>query len=446
MQHVISQQQQSKSQRLNTEACPASVLNSQGKKAELMDRLNSKYEALHQQFEHERTLFERQLLDFEMLHFDIMDKELGLLGDNQRLMSIFRHSHVKETDIEDGCYGVKAFELGRGGFGITFLAWHYDDEQRNVVAVKIMRAKHLTDDHERVRFRNEALRLLQLSKAQAEIGAQYLPQFQRFGFLPIEINGGRTVQVPFLTMELISFTAKHLANRIMKPAADMNSKKKVDMVSWKTLALIARQVARALQWLHSQHFLHTDLKHDNIWWNGKGEAGIMDVGCAVELSGAQNQPICNWTATVSTHGPVLRYWLPEEVRHHKKAQVLVGPSMDWFAFGVWLVEMFYMVPRYQRRSDNSCPIRSVDDIIMPEIDKSIQHQALSLISSDVAGSVRAMIYGLLRPEPRHRPIGEQVLEVLDRLVTATVKNKNDKTKQARKNKHKKTRRGKKGGN
>ena len=87
MQQVISQQQPSKAQRLNTEACPASVLNSQGKKAELMDRLNSKYEALHQQFEHERTLFERQLLDFEMLHFDIMDKELGLLGDNQRLMS-----------------------------------------------------------------------------------------------------------------------------------------------------------------------------------------------------------------------------------------------------------------------------------------------------------------------------------------------------------------------
>ena len=91
-----------------------------------MDKLNSKYEALHQQFESERTLFERQLLDFELLHFDITNTELGLLQNNQRLMSIFRHSNVKESDIEDGCYGVKAFELGKGEFGTTTLAWHYD--------------------------------------------------------------------------------------------------------------------------------------------------------------------------------------------------------------------------------------------------------------------------------------------------------------------------------
>ena len=422
----------------------------EGKKT--LQQLSAKYGDLQIYAENDLKEFRDNLLGFDKLHFDMKDHNRGqLMQDNTRLMSVFRHANPTWSAIEN-VYDFEAWVLGSGTFGICFLAWHCVDGQNNVVAVKMLREKHLTIESERRRFRNEASCLRKLSTAQAAIGKQYLPGFQKFGFVTIRLLDGRTVQAPFLTMDLISFTAKHLAISVMKPA--LTSSKRQPPVgqppSWGTLALIAREVARALAWLHSNHLLHTDLKHDNIWWNRQGEAGIMDVGCAVPLhpnSDHPNAPLHEWQATVKTHEKPLRYWLPEEVTRKPLGRqvVQVGPSCDWFAFGIWLVGMFYMVKRDKRHSPGkqiSFAIRDVDKDILPEIQRSSQHRDLSIESSDVAGSVLAMVEALLQPNPCARPRGVTVLQVLDRLVAVTVKTNNQRKP---KKPHKKTRRGKNGG-
>ena len=130
-------------------------------------------------------------------------------------------------------------------------------------------------------------------------------------------------------------------------------------------------MARAVQWMHGQQVLHTDLKHDNVWWDHAGDAGIMDLGCCVDLDHTQH-------STVKTHKPPLQHWLPEEVKRKPggKTFVQVGPSMDWFAFGIWLVELFYLVEKGQRRAPNgkaSFAIRKVDEEIIPDIDNSFRN-------------------------------------------------------------------------
>ena len=420
--------------------------------AKTLEQLTVNYGDLQKYAQKDLEVLGDNLLGFKELRFDVRYNSDQLLQDNKTLMSIFRHAKPTWIAIEN-VYAFEAYTVGHGTFGVCFLAQQCVDGQNNVVAVKMLREKHLTSESERSRFRNEASCLRQLSKAQAAIGKQYLPGFQKFGFVTVELPDGRTVQAPFLTMDLISFTARHLAASVMKPA--LTSSKRQPPVgqppSWGTLAMIARQVARAIAWLHSNRMLHTDLKHDNIWWNRAGEAGIMDVGCAVPLgpnAKQPNAPPCEWQATVKTHEKPLRYWLPEEVTRKPQGPrfVLVGPSCDWFAFGIWLVGMFYMVQRDKRHIPGkqiSFAIRDVNNEILPEIEGSSQHSQLCMIAPDAAVAVLALVKTLLQTDPFKRPHSKTVLEVLDRLVDATVKTKNQRKHTAQQNKHKKTRRGQK---
>ena len=103
---------------------------------------------------------------------------------------------------------------------------------------------------------------------------------------------------------------------------------------WRIAAMIALEVARGLEAIHSEGTLHRDLKPQNLLVGRHGEVKITDFGLALDTSGSTlTQP------GIAVGTPP--YMAPEQLRGER-----VDTRADLFAFGCVLYEMLMGSPPF----------------------------------------------------------------------------------------------------
>jgi serine/threonine protein kinase len=374
--------------------------------------------------------FGKDLIDMQELVFSPLDDH-AFKKKHPNLMTVFCHFKpvLKPTE-----FGFRAYELGSGTFGTTVIAGRgLESSTAIVLAVKFLKPQCGTNIHERAMFRFEAKVLRRLTQEQQKVQKVYVPPFEGYGFCSVgEPDEERLT--PFLAMQLQVTTARQVTKGAQTQlAAGAHARQ---LPSWKTLLTVALQVARALDWLHrQQHILHGDFKSSNLWWNGRGDAGLLDFGMCKELrqlegGGKQAQP----TADVRHRRPPAKYWIAPECTVKPKGNrlhVSVAASFDWWGFGCWLVQHFYLEGIHNK--DHS--ILDLERQIWPAIRKSHMHLQVASIHGGMAEEVLSLVRLLLSTQPERRPTGEAVVAKLTKLRNTVFRQKKTPAKRSTKRKH-----------
>eukprot|EP00456_Euglypha_rotunda_P000418 TRINITY_DN10074_c0_g2_i2.p1 TRINITY_DN10074_c0_g2~~TRINITY_DN10074_c0_g2_i2.p1 ORF type:complete len:126 (-),score=9.17 TRINITY_DN10074_c0_g2_i2:83-460(-) len=100
--------------------------------------------------------------------------------------------------------------------------------------------------------------------------------------------------------------------------------KKTGPITEIPLRHIFRQIIRGLDYLHSQHYLHRDIKPDNILLHHDGSCKIADFGLLTQLNATTDQ--------LHSFQGTLAYLSPERVNTEG-----YGLASDTWAIGITLV-------------------------------------------------------------------------------------------------------------
>ncbi|MCA9729505.1 MAG: serine/threonine protein kinase, partial [Candidatus Eisenbacteria bacterium] len=237
-------------------------------------------------------------------------------------------------------------ELGRGGMGAVYRA--HDPIIGRDVAIKVILDVALSAPGTRERFQREA-------RSAGRLSHENIVTLHDFD----EWDGK-----PYLVMELLAGT--DLRQAILDDSLPLA--KRLD---------IALQVAKGLEFAHSQSVIHRDIKPANIMILENGRAKILDFGIARLDSDAG-------TMTHSSLGTP-RYMSPEQIRGEP-----VDRRSDIFSFGVMLYEMFTgtnpfaadTVPTVVHRilNEDPLPMGQLD----PQLDSRLQRLVARCMAKDAA--------------------------------------------------------------
>src|SRR3989454_3493698 len=203
-----------------------------------------------------------------------------------------------------GHYEIKS-RLGAGGMGEVYLA--EDMRLGRRVAIKILPAETISDEHARKRLVREA-------RAAATLDHPHICSVYEVG----EANGRSFIAMQYIEGETLDLKLKQ------KP------------LELKESLAIASQIADALAEAHAHGIIHRDIKPSNIIITARGQAKVMDFGLARVIAGAVESE-AETQSLLTTPGTIvgtMPYMSPEQVR----GEVLDGRS-DIFSFGVMLYEM-----------------------------------------------------------------------------------------------------------
>jgi len=192
--------------------------------------------------------------------------------------------------------------LGHGGMADVYLA--FDTRRQTYLAVKILH-EDLAEDPEFVRrFQREAETLARLDH----------PNIVRFYSFERSATPGGGGVTAFIVMDYIAGTT--LRGRL----AESNGPLPLNEAS-----AVLHQVGAALQYAHSQGFVHRDIKPGNIMLRESGDVLLSDFGIARAAE-----------VTTMTAGPLgtPAYMAPEQILGQS-----VGPWTDVYSLGVVLYEM-----------------------------------------------------------------------------------------------------------
>jgi serine/threonine-protein kinase len=160
---------------------------------------------------------------------------------------------------------------------------------------------------------------------------------------------------------------------------------------------IARQICRALVYMHRERVVHRDLKPENILVTASGDVKIMDFGIALDESARR----LTWSGLSTTVGTP-DYMAPEQVQG-KRGDV----RTDIYALGTILYEMLvgelpysapnvYGVMRAKTSADPQPPSR-YDPSIDPHLEEIVLH-AIERRPAARYPSAEAMLKDLEHPE------------------------------------------------
>uniref|UniRef100_A0A8C0UZI4 non-specific serine/threonine protein kinase n=1 Tax=Cyanistes caeruleus TaxID=156563 RepID=A0A8C0UZI4_CYACU len=92
------------------------------------------------------------------------------------------------------------------------------------------------------------------------------------------------------------------------------------------IAAVSRECLQGLDFLHSNHVIHRDVKSNNILLRTDGSVKLADFGLSAQLTPEQNQR-CSVTGTP--------WWMAPEVVKRQP----YGPKVDVWSFGIVAIEM-----------------------------------------------------------------------------------------------------------
>jgi serine/threonine protein kinase len=198
--------------------------------------------------------------------------------------------------MDFGAYRVVE-QLGGGGMGAVYKVMRADDVFHKIAALKVVRPECMTPDLLR-RFQQERRILAELDH----------PNIARI------IDGGTTADgLPYFVMDYVE--GEHLDRYCATRTFSVDQK----------LRLFG-QVCFAVQYLHSNHILHRDVKPSNIIVTSSGNIKLVDFGIAKELNTS--------SSTTTQMMMTVAYASPEQLTRRP-----VTPATDVYALGVILYEL-----------------------------------------------------------------------------------------------------------
>ncbi|HTR22546.1 MAG TPA: protein kinase [Terriglobales bacterium] len=193
------------------------------------------------------------------------------------------HSVGQETVVGQmlGHYRI-AEKIGAGGMGEVYRA--HDEHLDREVAIKVLSAGTLSDEHSRKRFRKEAIALSKLNHPNVATIHDFDTQ----------------AGVDFLVMEYI-------------PGITLSEKLAARPLSEKEVMALGTQLAEGLSAAHEQGVIHRDLKPGNLRLTGDGRLKILDFGLArLRLPVTPSAPTESLSETHTMAG-TLPYMAPEQL-------------------------------------------------------------------------------------------------------------------------------------
>jgi serine/threonine-protein kinase len=246
--------------------------------------------------------------------------------------------------------------LGEGGMGVVVLAKHRVLDQK--VAIKFLRRGPAMD-------RNAVQRFVKEAQAAAKLTSQYVARVH-----DVAVLGDGT---PYIVMEYLEgATLAVLLGHGPLPVRDVTR--------------FALQMCEVLAETHAAQIVHGDLKPENIYIAGAGEARrvkLLDFGVSkIAFEDPTSSAVVMGTPA---------YMAPEQLDHG-----LVTPASDIFAFGTVLYEMLTGQPAFGTGS--------VDDV-RKRMDRGPQ----PIARPDLPPGLEAVVRFCLAVDPARRPHGAVAL-------------------------------------
>uniref|UniRef100_A0A665X7Z2 Interleukin-1 receptor-associated kinase 4 n=1 Tax=Echeneis naucrates TaxID=173247 RepID=A0A665X7Z2_ECHNA len=179
-------------------------------------------------------------------------------------------------------------------------------------------------------------------------------------------------------------------------------------LSWRQRCLIADGAARGLEYLHSNHHVHRDVKSANILLNEQFVAKISDFGLT-RASAKRTSTTMMTERIVGTRA----YMAPEALRGE------ITPKSDVFSFGVVLLEILSGLPP---ASENQEPqflmefIYDIDDEDEELTLKDFMDKKMSDWELNQVETTYSLAHNCLNDRKNKRPVIKQVLSELKGVV------------------------------
>ncbi|MDR3634440.1 MAG: WD40 repeat domain-containing serine/threonine protein kinase [Isosphaeraceae bacterium] len=265
-------------------------------------------------------------------------------------------------------------ELGRGGMGIVYKAWHA--KLRRAVALKVLLGGEYAHEDYRARFRAEAEAVARLQHPNI-VQVFDIGEWHASSLSP---------PVPYFTLEYVDggSLSSRLAEKTQPPA---------QAAQW--LATLAR----AVHYAHGQGIVHRDLKPSNVLLTSDGLLKLCDFGVAKQVSGSDLQ----------TLGGLLmgtpEYMAPEQADGQGRH---AGPPADVYALGAILYTMLTGRPLFQ----STAVIETLDQV------RNQEPVPPRRLRPSVPRDLETICLKCLRKDPRRRyPSAAALAEDLDRFLS-----------------------------
>lgn len=162
--------------------------------------------------------------------------------------------------LAGGRYRITA-KLGEGGMGVVYRAW--DENVGHDVVVKVPKRSMMDDPSFAARFKDEIRSLIRLPH----------PHIVKV------FDVGEHDGLPYAVMQFLP--GGSLEDRTLDREGKLRPMPSATLTSW------LPQVAKALQFMHAEKFIHRDVKPANILFDAQGNAYLSDFGANKALAGSE---------------------------------------------------------------------------------------------------------------------------------------------------------------
>jgi serine/threonine protein kinase len=244
--------------------------------------------------------------------------------------------------------------VAAGGMSSVYQA--YDDVSRQTVAVKVL-ADPLSTKPEFVRrFRREArlTQLLRHPNIVQGLSSGYDRNVEKH-YLALEYIAGPTAAATVLSLERLP------------------------------IAIVVRigiDIASALSYIHRIHFVHRDVKPENILFDPNGTAKLADFGLVKKVDGTSD-------LTASNQGVGTPYYMPHEQAQNSS---IVDGRSDIFSLGATLYHL----------ATGELPFPGETQEVIEEGKKTGLFRRASSIHSEIPEAIDGILTRMLNRDVRHR--------------------------------------------
>ena len=280
---------------------------------------------------------------------------------------------MRNTQLQSGRYIIEKV-LGQGGFGITYLAKHVQLDDHVVIKEFFMKGFHNRD----------------ISTSQITVGSEDSVEFvERFRqkFLK-EARSIRKLKHPGIIPVSDVFEENGTAYYVMEYATggSLADKTKNGALPEAEAVRYIRQVASALEYVHSKSMMHLDVKPANILLDEDGNAILIDFGLAKQYDTEGQQT--STTPVGISHG-----YAPME--QYKRGGVSsFSPATDIYSLGATLYKL-------------------VTGATPPDA-SDVMNEGLPVLSQNISAPVRAAIEKAMQFRLKERPQGvSEFITLLD---------------------------------